>query len=426
MKKIFIFIVMLILLFTNVNDSSAQQRFPKPEFEKGHVQPPTISPAPNAEYLEYIDLFILFAGLALISWVVIKKRSRRAVFWISIFSIIYFGFIRKACVCPVGSIQNVTLALFNPEYSIPISVVGFFVMPLLFTLFFGRTFCAGICPLGAIQDIFAIRPVNLQTWVQKSFGMIPYIYFGLAVLYAATSTDFVICRYDPFIGIYRFDGSFIMFLIGGILLITSIFIARPYCRFFCPYGVLLNLISKVSVKHMSITPASCIQCRLCEDSCPFGSIEKPVPEANKEPRQNSVKRFIMLGLIIPLLVIAGGWTGAKFHENLARVNPKVSLAKELLSFDGKVDDNTSEEIKAFTMAEKSEEELFSEAAAIVKDFYIGGWLLGGFIGLVFGLSLLGLSIFRYRKDYVPNRSSCLSCLRCVDYCPVEPGFEEKV
>lgn len=417
---------MLIFLFINVNDSIAQQRFPKPEFEKGHVQPPTITPPPNAEYLEYIDLLILFAGLALISWVVIKKRSRKAVFWISIFSIIYFGFIRRGCVCPVGSIQNITLALFNPEYSIPISVVGFFVLPLLFTLFYGRTFCAGICPLGAIQDIFAIRPVNLQTWVQKTFGMIPYIYLGLAILYSATSTDFVICRYDPFIGIYRFDGTFIMFLIGGIFLLTSVFIARPYCRFFCPYGVLLNLISKLSVKHMTITPASCIQCRLCEDSCPFGSIDKPVPEANKESRQNSVKRFIILGLIIPLLVVVGGWTGAKFHENLARVNPKVSLAKELLTFDGVIDDNTSEEIKAFTMAGKPEEELYTEATAIVKDFYKGGWLLGGFIGLVFGLTLLGLSVFRYREDYVPNRSSCLSCLRCVDYCPVEPGFEEKI
>ncbi len=270
MRKKLIFIVMLIFLFINVNDSIAQQRFPKPEFEKGHVQPPTITPPPNAEYLEYIDLLILFAGLALISWVVIKKRSRKAVFWISIFSIIYFGFIRRGCVCPVGSIQNITLALFNPEYSIPISVVGFFVLPLLFTLFYGRTFCAGICPLGAIQDIFAIRPVNLQTWVQKTFGMIPYIYLGLAILYSATSTDFVICRYDPFIGIYRFDGTFIMFLIGGIFLLTSVFIARPYCRFFCPYGVLLNLIRKLSVNHMTIPPASCIQCRLCEDSCPFG------------------------------------------------------------------------------------------------------------------------------------------------------------
>jgi len=34
--------------------------------------------------------------------------------------------------------------------------------------------------------------------------------------------------------------------------------------------------------------------------------------------------------------------------------------------------------------------------------------------------LAGLSIFRYREDYEPNKGTCLSCARCMDYCPVEP------
>jgi len=46
-------------------------------------------------------------------------------------------------------------------------------------------------------------------------------------------------------------------------------------------------------------------------------------------------------------------------------------------------------------------------------------LLGGFLGLVFGFTLAGLSVFRYRKDYEPNKGTCFSCARCMDYCPVE-------
>jgi len=234
-------IVLLILLVCQSISGIAQQRFPKPEFESGHTQPPTLTPQPRAELMEILDVAVLVLSLSLITWLILKKRSRKGVFWMSIFSMVYFGFYREGCVCSVGSLQNITLALFHPEYQIPITVVVFFVIPLVYTLFFGRTFCAGICPLGAIQDLVVIKPYSLKSWVNSLLGLFPYIYLGLAVLYAATATDFVICRYDPFIGIFRFNATFSMFVIGGIFLLAGIFIARPYCRFFCPYGVLLNL-----------------------------------------------------------------------------------------------------------------------------------------------------------------------------------------
>jgi len=168
----------------------AQQRFPKPEFESGHTQPDTPIPLPRADWLELLDVFVLIVSLSLITWIILKKRSRKGVFWMSIFSIIYFGFIREGCVCSVGSLQNITLALFHPDYKIPITVIAFFVIPIIYSLFFGRTFCAGICPLGAIQDVFVIKPIALKSWANKLLGMFPYIYLGLAVLYAFLSLYF--------------------------------------------------------------------------------------------------------------------------------------------------------------------------------------------------------------------------------------------
>jgi len=418
MKKIAAYIILLLVISFQLYSTFAVQRFPKPEFESGYIQPQTSAPDPRAEALAILDIVVLVATLSFTSWMVLKKRSRDGVFWISIFSIAYFGFFREGCICSVGSVQNITYALFNPSYSIPISAILFFAVPIIFTLFFGRTFCAGVCPLGAIQDVFVIKPIDLKSWLLKVLGLIPFIYLGLAILYAATATDFIICRYDPFVGFFRLDASFMMFMIGGILLLIGVFVARPYCRFLCPYGVILNLTSRVSKKHLTITPAKCIQCKLCENSCPFGAIEKPVQIKEKEESSKAVRRIIILTVIIPLLMLVGGSVGSRFSENLAKVNHRVQLAQEIMNPDTSKPE--SFEVTAFKSAGQSPEQLYAEVDVILDNFYVGGWILGGFLGLVFGLTLTSLSVFNYREDYTPNKGTCLSCARCIDYCPVKP------
>ena len=407
-----------------VFDAQAQ-RFPKPEFESGYVQSETQIPSPRSDFMEYFDVFILILTLSLVTWLVLKKRSRNGVFWVSIFSILYFGFYREGCICSVGSLQNIALALFNPAYSIPITAIAFFVIPLVFTLFFGRTFCAGVCPLGAIQDIFVWKPMKLNIWIQKLLGLIPFIYLGLAVLYAATETDFVICRYDPFVGIYRLNAEFSMFVLGGTFLATSIFIARPYCRFFCPYGVLLNWFSRISSKHMTITPTKCIQCKLCENSCPFGAIDIPDEIKLKESKKSTFRRFVTLSIIIPILVFIGIWTGLQFHNNLAMVNTKVQLASEVRMLENNPQILESPQyvesldIEGFRTSGISKDELYMDANSIIDKFRTGSMWLGAFIGLIFGFTLANLSVFKYRKDYEPNKGTCFSCARCMDYCPVD-------
>jgi len=419
MKKSLALAILVFLFTVQFLDSYGVQRFPKPEFESGYVQPETLLPNPRAEALALMDIAVLIISLSVVSWLVVKKRSRKGVFWMSLFALAYFGFYREGCICAIGSIQNVTLAFFDHSYLISISAIIFFVAPIVYTLFFGRTFCAAVCPFGAIQDLVAFSPQKLGSRLNTVLGIIPFIYLGLAVLYAATGTDFIICRYDPFVGIWRFNASFGMYIFGGLLLVTGIFIARPYCRFLCPYGVLLNWASRFSKKHITITPSNCIQCRLCENSCPYDAIDMPVTVKNPEDKRTMGRKLIFITLLIPLLMLAGGWTGSRLHEPLASVNAKVKLAKQILS--PVPDKNQAEtfEIQAFKSAGKQQAQVFAEASEVLHKFHIGGWLLGGFIGLVFGGLIAGRMITKHRTDYIPNKGTCFSCARCVDYCPVK-------
>lgn len=419
MKKVHALVFLVFLFAVQVMNAYGIQRFPKPEFESGYVQPETLMPNPRAEMLALLDIAVLIVSLSVVSWLVVKKRSRKGVFWMSLFALAYFGLYREGCVCSIGSIQNVTLALFDKSYLIPLSAIIFFVAPLVYTLFFGRTFCAAVCPFGAMQDLVAFSPQKLGSRLNAVLGVIPYIYLGLAVLYAATGTDFIICRYDPFVGIWRLNASFGMFVFGGMLLITGIFIARPYCRFLCPYGVLLNWASRFSRKHITITPSNCIQCRLCENSCPYDAIDMPVTTKNPENKRTMARKLIFITLLIPFLVFVGGWTGSRLHEPLAGVNAKVRLAKQILNPVSNTNQPETFEIQAFKSAGKQQSQVFAEAADVLHKFYIGGWILGGFIGLVFGGLIAGRMVTKHRTDYIPNKGTCFSCARCVDYCPVK-------
>ena len=84
----------------------------------------------------------------------------------------------------------------------------------------------------------------------------------------------------------------------------------------------------------------------------------------------------------------------------------------------------SVDITTFKSSGNSIEKFNDEVAAILRQFYWGGWILGAFIGLVFGLTLAGLSIPRYRTGYWPNKGACLSCARCMKFCPVKPDMTE--
>ena len=117
--------ILLLLLFWHAL-IFAQDRFPRPEFESGYEYPTNQFPVQRVPGLEYVDVFVLIGALIVTTWLALKKRSRQGLIWVSVFSLAYFGFYREGCICSVGSVQNVALALFNEGYTIPLSALLFF------------------------------------------------------------------------------------------------------------------------------------------------------------------------------------------------------------------------------------------------------------------------------------------------------------
>lgn len=411
-------VVVIAMLAWGLSGYVCADLIPTPDFSD-HPIPTTAAPVADSQWWAIVDMVALAVALCLATYFALAVRSRNKLLMLTIASLAYFGFVRGGCVCPIGATQNVSLAIANPSYVVPITVVFFFTLPLVFTLFFGRTFCAAVCPLGAVQELVSVRSVHVPRWLDQALGLVAYMYLGAAVILAATNTAFVICRFDPFVAMFRLTGSAPMLLFGGCLLVIGVFVGRPYCRYLCPYGAILRVLSRCAKWHVSIPPTTCINCRLCEDVCPYDAIRTPTisPPATQRSRAK-IRLLGMLGLA-PLLVVVGAGTGKLLGQPLARWNPEVQLAEQLRQEELGLASETTDAADAFRSAGRAPRDAYAAAIQWRQQYGALGTWLGAWVGLVLGVKLVQLSLFRRRVDYQPDRSGCVSCGRCFWYCPVE-------
>ena len=302
-----------------------EARFPKPDFTSGYQYPEITHGVPMEQLWNVVDVVLLVAMMSGVVWAAYRRRSRAVIYSTSIISVLYFGFFRSGCVCSIGSIQNVTLALTDPSYPLPWYVILIFLLPIVFTLLFGRVFCAGVCPLGALQELINVRNLRISKAVAATLGIIPWIYLAFTILYAATRSQFLICRFDPFVGIFRLGGDLGIIVFGIALLVMSVFVGRPFCQYLCPYGAVLSIFASLSYKKLGITDKTCINCGLCIRSCPVDAICTPQKSMMKEARMTGVKRIIVFAILLPLFTIAGAFLVGKNSDALSKAHKSVYL-----------------------------------------------------------------------------------------------------
>ena len=395
----------------------AVARFPKPDFTSGYEYPDIVHGLPHELFWNILDVVLLVGMMGLVVWAAYKKRSRAIILSMSLVSVLYFGFFRSGCVCSVGSIQNVVTAAVNSDYHMPWYVLAVFLLPILFALLFGRVFCSGVCPLGALQELVNVRNFRLSRAVSATLSVIPWVYLAFTILYAATRSQFLICRLDPFIGIFRLGGDIGVITFGIVLLVMSVFIGRPFCQFLCPYGALLSVFSSLSWKKLEITDKGCINCALCSVSCPVDAIHSPQSSRTKEERKTGVKRVILFTLLLPILTFAGSVLVGSQSDALSLAHKDVYLFELLIRQEVNPAQEEPLEIETFHALGGDMELLKAKVDAVRSDYALYAHLAGALIGFVIGFKLLKLSLKRGRKTYEIDRARCTMCGKCFNYCP---------
>lgn len=147
------------------------------------------------------------------------------------------------------------------------------------TLVWGRVFCGFLCPFGALQDVIErVVPKSLQRTVPASVHewakWVKYIVLAVIVVPPLLGSRVSVYQYfEPFGTVFFRSSDMLLWAIALVFLGASVVIPRFYCRYACPLGAALGLVSFVSLRRIRRVE-QCSLCTVCEQRCPTGAIRK--------------------------------------------------------------------------------------------------------------------------------------------------------
>ena len=167
-----------------------------------------------------------------------------------------------------------------------VHAAGFFLFTsfLMISFVFRKSFCSWICPVGTVSEylwklghsIFG-RAFQLPRWADITLRSLKYLvlgFFAYAVIgmSAASIAEFLNSPYAIIVDVrmlnfFRFLSGTAAWVIFG-LVIASIFVQNFWCRYLCPYGGFLGLVSLLSPMRITRNSSTCIDCALCAKACP--------------------------------------------------------------------------------------------------------------------------------------------------------------
>ncbi|MBN1152738.1 MAG: 4Fe-4S binding protein [Dehalococcoidia bacterium] len=209
----------------------------------------------------------------------IAKGYRRARPFAMLISVGFLGFYIGGCPCPIGALQNVFIHV--SDISGHMTAYVQFGAVVLVTLLFGRVFCGWACPLGATQFFLFRKEQGKKSRRlevrQEEHNVLRWAKYGvllvLIVLVILTGQP-VFEDIDPFRALFNLDfrwGVPLVLLI--VLLLVSVIIGFPFCKYLCPLGAFLGLLQPLSLFKLRFN-GSCTNCRMCSTvACDYGAIE---------------------------------------------------------------------------------------------------------------------------------------------------------
>ncbi len=255
---------------------------------------------------------------------------------------IYKGDLKKFCVpvlncyscpgalgaCPIGALQAVAGSV---AYKFSLYVVGILAVA---GILLGRFFCGWLCPFGFIQELLNKIPgrkIKTNPKADKVFRYLKYAMLGLLVLLLPAlfadqfglSTPYF-CEFicpagtleggiplvwmnEPLQSAIGWLFTWKMLILIAVI-VLSILIYRPFCKYICPLGAFYSVFNRISFYRYEIDPAKCTHCQACTRAC------KMNVDVLKNQNDLECIRCSHCIRMCPSKAIAGGISSKRFRE----------------------------------------------------------------------------------------------------------------
>jgi len=186
-------------------------------------------------------------------------------------------------VCPFGGVVSLYQFATVGDYVKKTHESSFILMIIVFALAVaaGPVFCGWICPFGSLQEWLA--GIGRKIFGKRYNTMIParldkylrYLRYAVAVwvLYVtARSAQLIFADYDPYYALFNFwsgEVAVTAFIALAAVILLSLFIERPFCKYACPYGAVLGIFNLFRIFGIRRNPVTCIDCKACDRACPM-------------------------------------------------------------------------------------------------------------------------------------------------------------
>ena len=177
--------------------------------------------------------------------------------------------------------RMITPVLFGSLLFLGILYKSFFLIGIFMvsSLLFGAFHCGWLCPFGYLQELLGklgrklhIPHFSLPRGCEKYLRFLRYLLFilsftGLGFIY------FLGTPYSQSMGFLTGLGGAVIpaaALLTGAFLALSLFMDRPFCRYFCTEGARYGALSMARFFTVKRKKETCISCRKCDKACPAG------------------------------------------------------------------------------------------------------------------------------------------------------------
>lgn len=218
--------------------------------------------------------FILWFSILAAFFFIMKNRQVKTGLRLLLLTVstVVFGVVLGSDPSPMGTVKD-AIVLLGREHVIFLPRLIALTVFLGMVVIVNKYICSWGCQFGTLQDILfqAGRRLPLIRQVKLPFlltNTVRIIFFTAIIISAFVFTFDLAGIIDPF----KIFNPMHISLAGGIFLaaiiLASLFFYRPWCHFFCPFGLVGWIFEKISIIKVHVNYKTCTACMSCAKACP--------------------------------------------------------------------------------------------------------------------------------------------------------------